>query len=222
MVVEVLNALGVSYLATPNISEDKVKLGHVLMKTSLIVQLVVIVLFCGIAGLFQYRCTRAGIKSPKVHRPILTLYASMALILIRTIYRIVEHFGTSRIPTSPSPGWDPKSLSPIVRYEWFFYVFEASIMLLNSVLWNAFHPRRYLPEDYHVYLAQDGETEVLGPGWKDDVPWWVTFIDPFGITAAVISKGNKKESGERPFWEMNGPGEGVARKDANGGEGVGV
>lgn len=202
-IVEILNALGVSYLANPYVTESYVNLGDGLLKASLILQVVVIVVFCTASGIFQRRCTKAGIRSRKVQGPLLTLYISMALILIRTIYRLVEHFGQSRIPRNPSPNWDPKSLSPIIRYEWFFYVFEASLMLVNSVLWNFRHPRRYLPEDYHEYLAQDGCTELVGPGWKDDMPWFMTFIDPCGLTAALL--GNKRNK-EKPFWEMNGYG----------------
>ncbi|KAJ8110311.1 hypothetical protein OPT61_g6817 [Boeremia exigua] len=199
--VEVMNALGVSYLLRPEVGESKQKAGHILMKASLICQLAVISLFCMIAAVFHRRCVRAGITSRKVQGPLWTMYISMAFILTRTIYRIVEHFGTSQIPANLPPNWDPMSLSPIVRYEWFFWVFEASLMLVNSVLWNIRHPRRYLPEDYHVYLAQDGQTEVRGPGWKDDMPWFMTFIDPCGLTAAITGGGRKKE---RPFWETNG------------------
>jgi hypothetical protein len=201
MIVEILNALGVSYLANPNLGGKIVKLGNILLKTSLIIQVLVIALFCAVAGLFHRRCIKAGITSRNIQRPLLTLYISMALILIRTIYRMAEHFGASRIPLNPPPGWNPNSLSPIVRYEWFFYVFEASLMLINTVLWNVNHPRHYLPQDYHIYLAQDGKTELTGPGWEDDVPWFITFLDPFGVTAAVISSEKKKE---KPFWEKNG------------------
>ena len=42
---------------------------------------------------------------------------STTLILIRTVYRIVEHFGTSQIPVNPPSTWDPMSLSPLIRYE---------------------------------------------------------------------------------------------------------
>ncbi|USP77896.1 hypothetical protein yc1106_05170 [Curvularia clavata] len=52
-------------------------------------------------------------------------------------------------------------LSPIVRNEAYFYAFEASLMLINSFLWNMRHPGPYLPADPHVYLTQDG-TEVNG------------------------------------------------------------
>jgi hypothetical protein len=95
------------------------------------------------------------------------------------------------------------TLSPTVRYEWFFWVFEASILLVNSVLWNLRHPRHHLPEDYHVYLAQDGKTELKGPGWKDEMPWFMTFLDPCGLTVAVTGGGRRKE---KPFWETNGYG----------------
>ncbi|KAF1925761.1 uncharacterized protein M421DRAFT_423317 [Didymella exigua CBS 183.55] len=199
--VEVMNALGVSYLLSPKIGESKQKLGHALMKASLICQLAVISIFCVIAAIFHLRCRRARITSNKVLGPLWTMYVSMSLILIRTIYRIVEHFGTSQIPANPPPNWDPMSLSPIVRYEWFFWVFEATLMLINTVLWNIRHPRLYLPEDYHIYLAQDGQTELKGPGWKNDLPWFMTFIDPCGLTAAVTGSGRKKE---KPFWETNG------------------
>lgn len=201
--VEVMNALGVSYLANPNVQERYVEIGHGLMKASLIVQLCIIAVFCVIAGYFHRRCVRSGITSRKVQGPLLTMYISMALIFVRTIYRVVEHFGSSRAPAKPDPTWDPMSLSPVVRYEWFFYVFEASLMLLNTVLWNYRHPRRYLPQDYHTYLAQDGKTELQGPGWKDDMPWWMTFIDPCGLTAAIAGIGRNKAK-EKPFWETNG------------------
>jgi hypothetical protein len=204
MIVEVLNALGVSYLANPNVGGKRIRLGHVLMKVSLVVQVIIIALFSIVAGLFHRRCTKAGITSRNIQRPLLTLYVSMALILVRTIYRMVEHFGASHIPSNPPPGWDPNSLSPLVRFEWYFYVFEASLMLINTILWNVNHPRHYLPEDYHIYLAQDGETELVGPGWEDDVPWFITFLDPFGITAAVISSKTRKD---KPFWEDNGFGD---------------
>lgn len=164
-------------------------------------QIGVILLFSMIAGVFHRRCIKGGIRSRKVQGPLVTLYISMTLILIRTIYRMIEHFGVSRLPTNPSEDWKPKKLPPVVRYEWFFWVFEATLMLVNTVLWNYRHPRRYLPEDYHTYLAQDGQTELKGPGWKDNMPWFMTFIDPCGMSVSLTGRGRKTE---RPFWEGNG------------------
>lgn len=38
----------------------------------------------------------------------------------------------------------------VVRYEWFFYVFEASLMLCNACLWNLWHipPAEVPAEEY--------------------------------------------------------------------------
>ena len=193
MLVEVMNALGVSYIANVNVSESRNKLGHTLMKISLILQLIVITLFVLLAGIFQRRSSRGGIKTKRVSAPLLTLYTSTFLILVRCIYRTIEHFAFS----GTRAGADPDTFSPLVRYEWYFYVFEASVMLVNSVLWNLRHPRRSLPERSSTYLAQDGSTDLEGPGWKDTRPFVMTLLDPFGW----LDVGKEKE---QPFWETNG------------------
>jgi hypothetical protein len=162
------------------------------MKAGLLLQIGVIALFCIITSIFHRRCIKGTITSQKVQGPLVTLYISMTLILIRTIYRIIEHFGISTIPAKPAPDWDPMTLSPILRYEWFFWVFEASL--------------------YHVYLAQDGLTELRGPGWKDDMPWFMTFIDPCGMTAAVTGGGRRKE---KPFWETDTHAHSVERQEVD-------
>ncbi|KAH6854671.1 hypothetical protein B0I37DRAFT_401608 [Chaetomium sp. MPI-CAGE-AT-0009] len=204
-VVEVLNALGVAYLATSRTPEGKkYELGHNLLRASLALQLAVIVLFFTLAGLFHARCARAGVAHPRVRAVLYSLYASMLLILARTIYRAVEHFAAPMVVAGAGAGggageeaW--RSLSPIIRYEWFFWVFEAAPMLVNVLMWNARHPRRYLPQSYKRYLAQDGQTEVDGPGWADKRNLVMTVIDPFGIVA-MCEKGRRGE----PFWEQNG------------------
>ncbi|KAE8353777.1 hypothetical protein BDV28DRAFT_164675 [Aspergillus coremiiformis] len=192
--VEVLNALGISYIANPNLPESLIKLGHILMKLSLIAQILVITAFYLLAAIFHQRCYKSGIRPRTITRPLLTLYTSTFLILVRCIYRIVEHFGASTVRSSSA---DLASLSPILRHESFFYVFEATLMLLNAFLWNWLHPRRYLPVLSNVYLAQDGETELEGPGWEDRRPFLVTLCDPFGWFDSSKQK-------ERPFWENNG------------------
>jgi hypothetical protein len=52
------------------------------------------------------------------------------------------------------------ALSPLLRYEWYFYIFEATLMLLNSILWNVWNLVLYLPQQHNIYLAPDGQTEV--------------------------------------------------------------
>jgi hypothetical protein len=192
-IIELLTATGLAFLSNRSLPDRSLERGDSMAKASLFVQIVVFGLFCILAGLFHRVCYTGSINSPRVLRPLFALYASFLLILARTIYRLVERFAT---PLGPYPA-DLSELSPAVRYEWYFYVFDASLMLLNSVLWNIWHPRRYLPENPARYLAQDGKTEVKGPGWKDTRSLTETFMDPFAALTA-------RSGHQRPFWEHNG------------------
>ena len=107
---------------------------------------------------------------------------------------------TPPVAPAAAPQLDQKPLAlppPIILHEYFFYVFDAAPMLLALILWNVFHPRGYLPGDSSRYLAQDGKTELKGPGWKDSESLTETFMNPF---ASLTNRcGHKK-----PFWERNG------------------
>lgn len=122
----------------------------------------------------------------------------------RTIFRTVEYWtiADQLLRLGKEEGFDPMSLSPVIRYEWYFYVFEAVLMLCNQVLMNVRHPRRWLPKSTKTYLAQDGVTEIDGPGYKDTRPFWQTLVDPFDLFG-LLSKGNEDDKTKR-FWEGNG------------------
>ncbi|KAL2147165.1 hypothetical protein VTI28DRAFT_595 [Corynascus sepedonium] len=230
-VVEALNGSGIAYLATSrtngNNNERRYALGLNLLRASLALQLAVILFFYALATVFHTRCARAGLDR-RIRTVLVSLYVSMLLILARTVYRGVEHFAVADAATpagvttaghGSSPGgsgeesW--RGLSPIVRYEWFFWVFEAIPMLANVLLWNSLHPRHRcggnLPRDHRHYLAQDGETELDGPGWADRRNVVMTFIDPFGLFAMC----EKERKGEL-FWEENGYHHLLAGKRENG------
>lgn len=157
-VVELLNSLGIALSSNRSSGRTQQELGSQLTIAALSIQLVVIVIFVAIAGIFHWRCAKANIHGRPITTPLITLYTSMSLILIRCIYRLIEHLGNATVHID-----DPESLkelSPILRYEWYFYVFEATLMLANSVLWNVWNPGRYLPNNRRIYLAQDGVTEL--------------------------------------------------------------
>ncbi|OAQ72782.1 RTA1 domain-containing protein [Pochonia chlamydosporia 170] len=196
-VVEVLNGLGIAWVAQPTVKENLHNVGHGLLKASLLLQLFVIVLFLGTAGTFHYRCARGGVLTRATRFPLVTMYTSSLLVFVRCVYRTVEYFSSESMYGAKSVD-ELNALSPIIRYEWFFYVFEASLMLVNEGLWNVMHPRRFLPRDYHVYLAKDGKTELQGPGWEDERGFLMTMIDPLGC----MDRGKK----EAPFWETDGIG----------------
>src|SRR5699024_11008904 len=101
---------------------------------------------------------------------------SVALLVGRTIYRVVEHLALEDVNSR-----DPTNLPPPVRDEWPFAVFEAGFMLLDMAMWNIRHPRRYLPADPKVRLARDGLTEIEGPSLEDPRSWAAKIFDPFDI-----------------------------------------
>lgn len=194
-IVEALNGWGASYSANQSLTDSEIEIGHALIKTSLLLQIVVAMLFITLAVTFHRRCVVAGITNERLYKPLWTLYTSMTLILARTIYRIVEYFSVAELRYGP--GFDPATISPIVRYEWFFYVFEAALMLCNLVMFNIRHPRRYLPKNNKIYLSTDGITEIEGPGYKDPRKLWQTLIDPFDIQGLVTGRGRETDK----FWE---------------------
>lgn len=198
-VVEALNANGASYTANSSLSSAKQNVGRGLLKAALLLQLVILALFVLLAATFHRRCQRARLLPANLQAVLLTLYASSTLIGVRTIYRTIEYFSTASIHVTPN--FSPSSISPIIRYEWFFWVFEATLMILNSCLLNARHPMRFLPRNNKIFLAEDGVTEIEGAGYEDTRPKWLTFVDPFDVGGMVKGRRLKEK-----FWEKHDAG----------------
>lgn len=157
-IVETLNSLGVAFASNPSSSPSTQSLGSHLTIAALSIQLGVLAIFTCLASLFQHRLAKIKIRPRAVSTPLVVMYISTALILVRCIYRLVEHLGATSVDISNMERL--QALSPILRYEWYFYIFEATLMLCNSWLWNIWHPGRYLPKKHQIHLAQDGVTEV--------------------------------------------------------------
>ena len=195
-VVEALNGNGAAYVANSSLPKSKQDTGKALLKAALVLQLVILSLFVSLAAYFQRRCKKAGLLPPNLRAVLTTLYISSALIATRTIYRTVEYFTEANLNFA---NVDPSTLTPIFRYEWFFWVFEATLMVINTFLLNARHPMRYLPRDNAIYLAEDGVTEIAGPGYLDSRMWIMTVLDPFDFVGMAKGKNMNKK-----FWETHG------------------
>ncbi|KAJ0116734.1 rta1 domain protein [Diaporthe amygdali] len=205
-VVESLSGIGASYTANVSLPQSMQDTGKALLKTSLILQLVIVNCFVALAVTFHRRCLKAGIHNRNVNSSMLTLYVSTALIEARTIYRTVEYFQLAGVQIRR--GMSPNELPPEWRYEWFFYVFEASLMLVNAYLWNFRHASKYLPTNTKVFLGTDGVTEIEGPGYKDKRGFLATLLDPFDWYGMVTGRDKKDR-----FWEAGqGQGEVVGAK----------
>ncbi|KFA47809.1 hypothetical protein S40293_09055 [Stachybotrys chartarum IBT 40293] len=129
-VVELLNSLGVSLSANPTSEPSQQQIGAGLTIAAISIQLFVIIIFVFLAVLFHQRCRRAQVET----KTVATILFTLDLGDFETL----------------------QGLSPLLRYESFFYIFETTLMLINSVAWNIGNPAGLLPKDYHFYLAPNG------------------------------------------------------------------
>ncbi|KAJ9641965.1 hypothetical protein H2201_004499 [Coniosporium apollinis] len=183
-VIEAMIVNGAIRMTNSSLEESRRILGANLVKSSLIIQAVMFVVFVFIAGIFHVRARRAGVLTKKLRTVLVVLYVSCTIITIRCIFRIIEFF----------EGWT----GHLYRHEPYFWVFEASIMFVNSLIWNIWHPGARLPRSNEVYLSRDGLTELKGPGWDDDRNWVVTIFDPFDLYGIFTGKDKRTR-----FWEMS-------------------
>lgn len=165
-IVELLNGLGVSLASNPGSKASTQELGSHLTIAAVAIQLLVISIFIVLSAIFHHRCARSNVQSKAIPTIPNVLYVSMFLIFGRTIYRLVEHTGNTSVDVDDIEVLE--GLSPLLRYEVFFYIFEATFMLINSALWNIWNPCRFLPANIHTHLAKDGKTEVQSQEQPDD------------------------------------------------------
>lgn len=183
-VCEVLIINGVQRIVNSRFSERARQLGGNLTKAGLILQAVLFLLFVLLAAVFQRRASKAGVLTRPLKTTLTVLYISCAIVTARCIYRIVEFFEWGN--------------GPLTHSEAYFWIFEASIMFINTAMLNIWHPGRRLPKSNLIFLAKDGKTELTGPGWEDKRPFLVTFIDPFDLFGLVTGKDKKTK-----FWDMS-------------------
>lgn len=116
VIVEALKGLGVAFTSNPTGNEQEA--GRILVLASLGLQLCLIISFFVMSIMFHMRCLKANVRNRVISTLPFTLYMSMALILIRRIYRVVEHTGNTSLDIGNER--ELRSLSPLLRYEWYF------------------------------------------------------------------------------------------------------
>ncbi|KXG48841.1 RTA-like protein [Penicillium griseofulvum] len=190
--IESITANGAVRVASANSTVSSQNIGKALLKAALIMQIALMVGFVSLAARFHFNCSRGGVLNHKIKRALLVLYCSCTLITIRTIYRTVEYFTAASLNAYS----DLEHISPVLKQEWFFWVFEVVLMYSNTTLLNVFHPMRWLPHSNKIYLAEDGVTEIEGPGYDDPRHWIQTIIDPFDIFGLVVKRGKQEK-----YWK---------------------
>lgn len=201
-VIETITANGAAQLANRSNTPSQKETGESLLKAALILQLAQMVGFVSVALRYWSNCSRAGVLNAKIKRSLVILMTSCTLITIRTVYRTVEYFLSPDVNST-----DYTHVSSILTHEWYFYVFEATIMFLNTSMLNIFHPMAQLPRSNKVYLAKDGVTELEGPGYNDKRHFLLTIFDPFDIVG-IVTRRNRPTN----FWD-NPENQSIAVKD---------
>lgn len=171
LIIETLNSLGVSLSANPSSKKTTQDLGKGITLAALTMQIAVIFSFAVLATSFHRRVVSSGLNVEPLIWTIWTLYSSMMLIFMRCIYRLVEHLGNTHIDLDDTVVLS--KLSPILRYETYFYVFEAVLMLVNVVIWNLWNPGKTFARN--IYLCSDGFTEMVYEDTSER-KWWLRWI----------------------------------------------
>jgi hypothetical protein len=183
-VCEILIGNGAWRMANSSLTEKQRQAGANMVMASLCLQAALFAGFGVLAALFHRKALKAGVLKREMRTVLWVMYISAFIVTVRCIYRLVEYI----------LGWD----SEIYKNEVYFWVFEASIMWVNTALLNVFHPGKRLPRSNGTFLAKDGVTERQGPGWDDDRPWPVTIFDPLDIWGLI--RGKDKDT---KFWDMS-------------------
>ncbi|KAK0474929.1 hypothetical protein IW261DRAFT_1585489 [Armillaria novae-zelandiae] len=181
LIIVVLTGVGGLCVANSSLSQNDVNLGKNLLKAALLLQIASVCTLVAITGRYHYRfrCYKTGTLPNNLRTILIVLYVSCTLITVRTIYRTVEYFETATLNVYADP---------------LHIIFEAMFMFmfLNTALLNAFHPSRFLPVNDKIYLAQNGVTEIEGPGYEDKRHFLLTLFDPFDIIGIIIQKGRER------------------------------
>ncbi|KAH7022403.1 RTA1 like protein-domain-containing protein [Ilyonectria destructans] len=130
---------------------DERSTGESIIISGLVVQMLFFSLFMVVTCLFHARArknptsTMASIDTPW-QRFLAVLYATGALILIRSGFRMIEY----------AMGHD----SELQSKEVYIYVLDAALMLIASTLFNIFHPSKYLFAGKKVVDGSDAEMQL--------------------------------------------------------------
>ncbi|CCA75463.1 hypothetical protein PIIN_09446 [Serendipita indica DSM 11827] len=149
-------------------------------EAGLVLQIVLFLLFVVVAVRFHSNTHKAKLAG-RWTTVLYVLYTSAFVISVRCLYRVVEYWmGTT---------------SPLYRLEVYFQIFEASLMLINVLVLNIWHPGRYLPKSNKVFLNENGQEESTERGgWEDNRPFIHTLVDPFNIRGLLRERREKKKA----------------------------
>ncbi|KAA8895871.1 RTA1 like protein-domain-containing protein [Sphaerosporella brunnea] len=133
-------------------SASGARLGQRVILVGLFAQILFFSLFVVVAVVVHVRVNRAGtaaiVEVPGWRRLLKALYVASALILERSIFRVVEY-------VQGESGY-------LMRTEVWLYLLDATLMLLVMVLFNVVHPAKVVPGRGKAVAEE--EEEAVGRG----------------------------------------------------------
>ena len=135
-----------------------VKLGQNVITGGLGIQVLFFGLFIIVAGIFNYRLRAVpSLRTKQISVPwqsyLFVLYGASFLIMIRSVFRIVEY-------VMGQDGY-------LLDHEIFLYIFDAALMFLAMVLFNVYHPSRIIHKGSLENHVRDVESHDSGYAMAD-------------------------------------------------------
>ncbi|KAF1974927.1 RTA1-domain-containing protein [Bimuria novae-zelandiae CBS 107.79] len=131
-------------------STSSMKTGEKLIIVGLFIQLTFFGFFVTVAAIFHLRLHKYGTISTAVNldelpwkRHLVALYVSSGLILVRSIFRVIEYIGGNA-------GY-------LLRHEVFLYIFDGVLMLGVLLVFNYIHPSE-VTQLYHQRITAEKGT----------------------------------------------------------------
>lgn len=120
------------------------QLGSHVITAGLVIQLLFFGFFMFVAAVFHRRmvlCPTAVSRSLQVpwQRYLIVLYAVSALIVVRSVFRVVEYVQGSE--------------GTLLGHEAYSYVFDATLMFVAMVLFNVYHPWKIISKEKQLAMA---------------------------------------------------------------------
>ncbi|CAG7927492.1 unnamed protein product [Penicillium olsonii] len=133
---------------------DNATLGSHIVVAGLVIQVIMFGLFIITSIVFEVRMRRSPTTEAFDERinwmsQLRTLYAVSALVLVRSIFRVVEY----------AAGNDAYPLT----HEWMLYIFDSLLMIVAMFIWGIWHPgtlQKYITADQQDVTVTTEEAEA--------------------------------------------------------------
>lgn len=133
-------------------AQNTINLGNHIIIVGLIVQLVFFGFFIIISIVFHRRMLASPTEKSMVvtvpwSRYMMIMYAVNALIMIRSVYRVIEYVQGAQ--------------GVLQEHEAYLYAFDSSLMVICCVIFNVFHPSQIISGGGKNYEKMQEDLEML-------------------------------------------------------------